>query len=397
MKDKIEKCITQKGKLNPNIFSNLNITRKEAYNIYYNESEKCDRCGNNKSFISFSKGYKDCVCLPINTKITKDIIHKNVKNGKLNKKVFASINITEKELFDIYRPNEDRCICGKVKEFISFYRGYKRTCNDSMCINKIGEEKRIKTNLEKYGVRHTSQVKSNRGKASKSYQENIEQNRINAKKGQEKVDQKAKHEKIKKTKLKRYNDEHYNNNKKCIETVQSLYGISCVLTKHNTGGLGSSAYKHIKNIDDYNKEGFSKFILENNHFDFKKCSKYFNITRDTINKLLIRFDIKIDRDIGHNYNDPWKLYYIRINPTGEYKIGITKNTIKERFNKEYENIEVIRVWKYENGYEALHNEQLIRKEFKYALSPNNYFTNKKNQEIFKYDVLGLDSNFYRIK
>lgn len=87
------------------------------------------------------------------------------------------------------------------------------------------------------------------------------------------------------------------------------------------------------------------------------------------------------------------LYYIKISSNNviAYKIGITNRTVKERFSAtELEKIQVLKVWDFPLGSDALVKEQEILKlykEFKYIGDP---LLSSGNTELFTYDVLGLD-------
>ena len=99
---------------------------------------------------------------------------------------------------------------------------------------------------------------------------------------------------------------------------------------------------------------------------------------------------------GIDFTKPSFLYYIRIehNNKNFYKIGITnKRNIHNRFKPEdQKKIKVIRVWKFENGYEAFEKEQKILKEYKDFLynGDEKILISNGNTEIFIKDILNLD-------
>lgn len=95
---------------------------------------------------------------------------------------------------------------------------------------------------------------------------------------------------------------------------------------------------------------------------------------------------------GFKQDRPATLYYLRVNSHGLYKIGITNNSVKDRYLKqELENITVIREWEYATGVEAFNEEQLILKEFKTLQYKGDPVLSTGNSELFVVDVLQLDS------
>lgn len=94
---------------------------------------------------------------------------------------------------------------------------------------------------------------------------------------------------------------------------------------------------------------------------------------------------------GYKTSMPGTLYYLRIDSCGMYKIGITNNTVNDRFSvKELENITVLKEWEYINGQEAYDQEQKILTQFKHARYNGTPVLTSGNTEIFTYDVLDLD-------
>ena len=93
---------------------------------------------------------------------------------------------------------------------------------------------------------------------------------------------------------------------------------------------------------------------------------------------------------GFDNNKPGVLYYLKIFGGSYYKIGITNRTVKERFtNTDLEKIEVVKVWRYENGKDARDAETAILRDFKYAII-DECVLGSGNTEIFDRDVLNLD-------
>ena len=97
--------------------------------------------------------------------------------------------------------------------------------------------------------------------------------------------------------------------------------------------------------------------------------------------------------IGYNPDKIGYLYYLSINNGTAYKIGITNRSIEERFsNDELKIIKILKVTKYENGYECYDKEQEILKEFSYAKYKGDNLLVAGNTELFDRDILLLDNN-----
>lgn len=103
-------------------------------------------------------------------------------------------------------------------------------------------------------------------------------------------------------------------------------------------------------------------------------------------------------DVGCvNCNKPEKLnhflYYIKFCINGEifYKIGITKNTIEARFLSDKRYIEKIIFYKEMSYEEAYREEKLILNKFSEYRNKKIVLHNGGNTELFRTDVLGLDT------
>lgn len=95
---------------------------------------------------------------------------------------------------------------------------------------------------------------------------------------------------------------------------------------------------------------------------------------------------------GFNVTLPATLYYLSINNGQAYKIGITNNSIQARYTAaDIKKIEVLKEWSYAIGREALNAESEILREFSYAKWDERDLLVSGNTELFKYDVLELDS------
>jgi len=93
---------------------------------------------------------------------------------------------------------------------------------------------------------------------------------------------------------------------------------------------------------------------------------------------------------GFDFDKPAILYYLKINKGVAYKIGITGNSLAERYRKDMQFIDVVKIWEYKVGEDAYIKEQKILSdyaEFKYT---GDYLLKSGNTELFNKDVLELD-------
>ena len=97
-----------------------------------------------------------------------------------------------------------------------------------------------------------------------------------------------------------------------------------------------------------------------------------------------------------DYDDTAYLYYIRVDRRGEsfYKIGITKNTLEERYKgSDIKNITCL-LWKeYDKGWKAAEREKQIIKEFADYIYQDSTLLLRGGQgtEFFSQDILQLDN------
>lgn len=102
---------------------------------------------------------------------------------------------------------------------------------------------------------------------------------------------------------------------------------------------------------------------------------------------------------GFNPGKSAILYYLRVvvEGTSLYKIGITNSNVYTRFKKyEASKIQVIKIWDFPLGADALAKEQEIietYREFKYLGEP---LLSSGNTELFIKDVLQLDKEFKQV-
>ena len=165
------------------------------------------------------------------------IKHKEILDYLLNR---YSNNYTINDISEIiYRivnninsiPN---CICGNQLKYVGFYCGYQKHCS-SKCAARdpIVKEKLVKTNLEKYGVEHSSQLKEYNDKmlqtklekygkyvnTEKIKQVNLERHGV-----EWPAQLHSTIEKMKQTKLERYGDPTFSNPEKMKQTKLERYG-----------------------------------------------------------------------------------------------------------------------------------------------------------------------------
>jgi len=95
---------------------------------------------------------------------------------------------------------------------------------------------------------------------------------------------------------------------------------------------------------------------------------------------------------GFNPDKPAILYYIYDPQEDLYKIGITNNTVEERFGKEFcsnRAIAILEQKSFDKGEEAYFEEQELLKNFSYARCENPSWPDRKGgrTEFFKEDIL----------
>jgi T5orf172 domain len=98
---------------------------------------------------------------------------------------------------------------------------------------------------------------------------------------------------------------------------------------------------------------------------------------------------------GYKVNKPGTLYYIKIKNYHKeiyYKIGITNNTLEERFRLDKDKIITTLIWKtYTNGNRAKKLEQYLLKRYKHLrVNVPDFLNNGGNTELFKEDILNKD-------
>lgn len=87
-------------------------------------------------------------------------------------------------------------------------------------------------------------------------------------------------------------------------------------------------------------------------------------------------------------NKPTTLYYIKLD--GFYKIGLTQSSVKQRFKKKFNELEIIKTWKFDDGWEAFKLEQyVLKKTYKFKPTQENLPLNEGKTELRTIDVFDV--------
>ena len=99
-------------------------------------------------------------------------------------------------------------------------------------------------------------------------------------------------------------------------------------------------------------------------------------------------------DYGVNPSEPGLLYYLAITTNDadtRYKIGITNNTVAERFRgPDLARIRVVKTWRYAIGRSAAEREAEIKSQYAGDRYYGPNILRDGNTELFIHDILGLD-------
>lgn len=99
-------------------------------------------------------------------------------NAEISNKGFSShikykhIGIDAKEYYDTYIGTKDECfcICGKENKFLGIFSGYSKHCSRKCSMNDdVTTQKRIKTNIQKYGTENVYQSEEIKNKIKKTW------------------------------------------------------------------------------------------------------------------------------------------------------------------------------------------------------------------------------------
>lgn len=94
---------------------------------------------------------------------------------------------------------------------------------------------------------------------------------------------------------------------------------------------------------------------------------------------------------GFRPKDKAILYYVKINAFDKvaYKIGITNNSVEQRFRGDIKKVTILKTWSFESGRKCFEREQEILKRFKFAKYTGIDLLISGNTELFDRDVFAL--------
>lgn len=137
-----------------------------------------------------------------------------------------------------------------------------------------------------------------------------------------------------------------------------------------------------------NKYDYSLSTYVNTHVPIViKCNDCGNIFKQSPNNHLRGCGCNSCTKHGFNQNIPAILYYLSINDGEAYKIGITNNTIEQRYNKtELAKIDILLIKEYEKGIDAYtHEQELLKKYYEYQYCGPDLLR-KGNTELITKDI-----------
>jgi len=169
--------------------------------------------------------------------------------------------------------------------------------------------------------------------------------------------------------------------------------------KTNIKKYGVQNYRqaHLKNIQLLTKEYLEEnFLDKNGCIKLQEMMQFYNIKETACYRYIRNFSIRIKyKGGGFNPNKPAILYYLYDPQEDLYKIGITNNTIEERFGKTFCSNRAIAIKEqktFDKGIDAYSAEQEILEQFAYARCINNSWPEEKGgrTEFFNEDILHKD-------
>lgn len=92
---------------------------------------------------------------------------------------------------------------------------------------------------------------------------------------------------------------------------------------------------------------------------------------------------------GFDKEKPAILYYLKISSGLAYKIGITNRSVEERFIGEMDQIEILKIWNYEKGIDALKQESQILTRYAEFLYIGPDILKSGNTELFDRNILEI--------
>lgn len=261
---------------------------------------------------------------------------------------------TVKEYYDTYlkQPNEGICICGKETAFYGIY-GYAKHCSAKCSMNdEKTTEKRISTNIKKYGVANPYQSESVKNKIKNTWLTNYGVDNPNkTKEVRDKIKQtclerygaavpmqnKSIQQKSKQTCFNRFGCEYPNQNsdimKKVVDSKQKLKEsiekeLNCTWVQNLTDKYGSGWFaSNLGREIVFEKSGFL-FVLNSN---IDKIELYIDCNGSYVEYVVYNYLTKHKIDFDHHNRDlihPYELdFYLP-----KYNIAIECNGYYHKVN-----------------------------------------------------------------
>ena len=184
---------------------------------------------------------------------------------------------------------------------------------------------------------------------------------------------------------------------------------------YNDEHISIKVYDIISKIKDNSLRDYYRFLIDKKLLDLefqyqdlheentalkyaiKNGLKFVDINhkpKTIIQKVIEYVNEKPKKKTHHNYQDdvPHILYYILIDDM-YYKIGITKNSVQQRFSdiRKGKKIKILKLWQFSSKKEAYTREQLILSTFQNKRLYEKILENG-NTEMFKEDILELHND-----
>lgn len=223
-------------------------------------------------------------------------------------------NLTVKNYYDLSNEVGKCKTCGKITKFVNYSIGYKPYCSAKCAANSNEtKQKRIKTNIEKYGCENISQNEEIKHKKLVSYMSHVEETKEKVKRtnrqkyGCDWVTQSEEFkEKYKKSCIEKYGVDNYTKSKEYLNKInqtknknityminQGYIPLQDINSKYGTGwhqknqdkiitykGKGYIDSKYLSEIEQYSKRVNSK--LQQEVFDFINLPDAIQNTRKII-------------------------------------------------------------------------------------------------------------------
>ena len=239
------------------------ITKQEAFNIIEScDVWKCKRCGNDAKFVSLKLGYSrycttDCYDRDNNFQSFEHIIQLVHTGYELTTADFTKIrkffNKTPEDVYIAVHGKKVCRHCSRTPSFDNYQTGYREFCSISCSNhykdfsrtpekNKIAQERRIKTTLERYGVQNNLELVNKTGANNILSKHNTTEKSTAAK------------------------------NKK-RDTMLQRYGT-----------VATNVPEHIQHRENLNEAYIKEHFVRDNRFDYEPAMTYFNCSRSYFQK-----------------------------------------------------------------------------------------------------------------